>query len=63
MATSIITPKDLGRVKPGLKGEDGGLNKFLECAYNHKTQMRNVTPDGEMIQPYPTSTSFDGDAS
>jgi len=57
----MITSKSLAKVKPGLNGEDGELNEFLERSYDHKTQMRNIGPAGEEPQLYPTSTRFDGD--
>ncbi len=57
----MITPKKLAQTKPGLKGEDSGLNEFLKRAYNHETQMRNIGPDGVVPKLYPTSTRFDGD--
>ncbi len=52
------TPESLARIKPGLKGDDADLNRFLECSYDHQTQMRSNGIDGEL---YPTSTRFDGD--
>ena len=52
------TPESLARIKPGLKGDDADLNRFLECSYDHQTQMRSDGIDGEL---YPTSTRFDGD--
>lgn len=57
----MITSKSLARVKPGLDNRDIELNEFLKRTYNYRTQMRNVAPNGEESELYPTSTRFDGD--
>ena len=57
----MIKSRSLARVKPGLDNRDNELNEFLKRTYNYKTQMRNISPNGEESELYPTSTRFDGD--
>jgi hypothetical protein len=57
----MLTPNNLARIKPGLKGEDTKLNAFLNRTYDHDTQTRTVGLSGLREEMYPTSTRFDGD--
>ena len=57
----MIKLESLAVVKPGLDNMDQELNEFLTRTYNYETQMRNVGPNGEETELYPTSTRFDGD--
>jgi hypothetical protein len=58
----MLTPENLARIKPGLRGEDAALNEFLDRRYDHATQMRHIGQDGSIEEElYPTSTRFDGD--
>lgn len=58
----MISPKDIARIKTGLKGEDTKLNAFLDRSYDHSKQTRTMGSSGLEEELEPTSTRFDGDS-